>query len=110
LSFLAVYAVRRDFWWTIIPCGSMLGIALLVAFDEPAFLFFGLAITFALLGIIPVEGGRMKWPWIPAAALLLIGAVTYVFTAAGERLNSYITAAILIGAGVYMLFRSFIRR
>jgi hypothetical protein len=107
LAFLAVYVVRRDFWWAIIPFGSMLGVALLVAFGNVAYLFFGLALTFALLGVIPVDGKRMSWPWIPSLVLLIIGAIFYLAMGA---FSGYVLPAFLILAGLFLIYRGFFNR
>jgi len=74
LSFWAVYFVRRDYWWAIIPGGVLLTIAVVAAMPgsesvSGGIFFLGLALTFALVFLLT----RMMWAIIPAAILALIG-------------------------------------
>ena len=70
LSFLVIYLVRREFWWAIIPAGVLLTLAVMIpvisAFPGapmlgPALLFFGLALTFLLVFLLPSEEERRIW-------------------------------------------------
>jgi hypothetical protein len=76
VGFWAVYFRQRSHWWAIIPGGVLLTLgftsALTEAFNiiETGGVFFvGLGITFLLVGLL----ARMKWAYIPAAVLLLLG-------------------------------------
>ena len=44
LPFLLLYLIKRDFWWALIPAGTMVGVGLLVAFESVAVLFLAMAI------------------------------------------------------------------
>ena len=80
LGFLAVYLLRRDYWWAIIPAG-VLGTLAVVAgiaeripgMDSGAVLFLGLAATFLVLALLPAGRGRQAWAIFPAAALGIMG-------------------------------------
>lgn len=115
LSFWLVYLMAQKNWWAIIPGGTMVTLAVFAgvdavhvrSFDPGVFLFLGLAVTFALLGILPTGGRRMNWPWIPGAVLLALG-VLVSFSAAGFA--NFIWPVILILLGVFFLTRSMFRK
>lgn len=111
LGFLAVYLVKRDFWWALIPAGVMVTLGLVAATSNVAhgnlsggLFFLGLAATFALLYFLPTAQGPQKWAAIPAlilaamGVLLLLEAVTSL---------SYVVPALLIVVGAYLLWRAF---
>ncbi len=108
-SFLVVYLLERRNWWAIIPAGVMFTLVAITAVEDISglesggILFLGLALTFALLGIIPVEGKRMRWPWYPAVILLVIGVI--ISLSIGSILN-YVWPLILILVGLVMVFRT----
>jgi len=66
--------------------------------------FLGLGITFALLALLPTSGGQMRWAWIPAGILGLMG-ILIIFAA--ENLINYIWPSALILAGILLVGRSF---
>jgi hypothetical protein len=75
-GFWAIYIRRHDQWWAIIPGGVLLTLgfssALTEAYniaDTGGVFFVGLGITFLLVALLT----KMKWAFIPAAVLLLIG-------------------------------------
>jgi hypothetical protein len=112
LTFGAVYLVAREHWWAIIPGGVMFTIALVIALSAlgveglqagGAF-FIGLALSFALLALVPAREGRMKWPLIPAGALALVGLATLMATTA---ILGYVLPIALILTGLYLIFRMF---
>jgi hypothetical protein len=112
LSFLVIYIIHRDFWWAIIPAGVLFTLALVTIVGQynglfsGAVFFLGLAATFGVLGLMPV-GKKDKWPWIPAGICALIGVIIAV--GSGIFVNSvfaYLTPAILLVAGVYLIVRS----
>ncbi len=111
LSFLLIYLARRDYWWTLIPAGAMFSIALMIIserlFRDDAgmvgVLFLGLAITFAVLGLISTAAGRMKWPWIPAAVLGIIGVLV---VGAGLENAGIAFGLVMVAAGAYFIFRT----
>jgi hypothetical protein len=76
VGFWAVYVRQPAQWWAIIPGGVLLTLgftsALTEAFNigETGGVFFvGLGLTFLLVALL----ARMKWAYIPAALLLLLG-------------------------------------
>jgi hypothetical protein len=113
LAFLVVYFMNRENWWAIIPGGVLLTIAAITALDRvPALdtggiFFLGLAATFAVLALIPVEGRRMSWPWIPAAVLAVMGILISV---AAANLINYLWPVALILGGLLLLGRAILRR
>jgi len=109
LAFLLVFLRNRSFWWAIIPAGVLLTLSTIVAFSNvlpgdavAGVLFLGFAVTFGLLSIVPTPQGRMRWPLIPAAALLVLGIfITTVTT----DLFRYVWPVLLILAGLYLFIR-----
>lgn len=110
LAFWLVFVTAmRERWWAIIPAGTLTTLAIVSFLPEfvggietGAFFFFGLAVTFALVALL----AGMRWAWYPAAALGALGLV--VLLAIGDIAN-YIMAAVLIGAGAFLLYRYFRR-
>jgi hypothetical protein len=113
LSFWVVYILSPQNWWAIIPAGTMVTLAAITAVPESSgpisggLLFLGLAVTFGLLGILPTGDRRMSWPWIPAAALLVIGIMISI--SAAHWLN-FAWGAVLILAGVYLVTRTMLHK
>lgn len=111
LGFLAVYLVRHDHWWSVIPSGVLLSLALLVgastvaggALSAGVFLL-GLAATFGVLAALTTPEGRMRWPLIPAAILALVGVLVAAEVAA---VLNYVWPAVLILAGLYLILRAY---
>jgi len=109
ISFWVVYIVNHQSWWAVIPAGVMSTLTLVTlaenffSGDGGAIFFLGLAATFALLYILPTGGKRMKWPLIPAAALLFIAAIISVAT---SSMLNYFWPVILIAGGGYLIFRT----
>lgn len=112
LSFLVIYIIHRDFWWAVIPAGVLFTIAIVAVVGQfndnisGAVFFLGLAATFGALGLMPV-GKRDKWPWIPAGICALISIIIIVSSGVFENsVFAYLTPAVLLVAGVYLVFRS----
>lgn len=111
LGFLAVFAMRREQWWALIPGGILASIAAMILFENlwpgPEWvivMFFGMAATFALIGLMKTEAGeRMTWAFIPAGILFLVGV--FVFGPSFGVTNLLFGLA-LIGAGGYLLLRT----
>jgi hypothetical protein len=110
LSFALVYLFARQNWWAIIPAGVLFTLAMIAGLEEffPALgtaglFFLGLGLTFALVALLPNPQGEMRWAWIPAGVLLLIGSI---FLVAGENLLGYAWPIILILAGGLFIFRA----
>jgi len=113
LSFLVIYLVRREFWWAIIPAGVLLTLAVMVpvisAFPGapmlgPALLFFGLALTFLLVYLLPSEEERRRWALWPAGVLAVIGVM--LLLSLGNLLNILWAVALIVGGG-YLMLRAF---
>lgn len=115
LSFWLVYLVAPQNWWAIIPGGTMLSLAVVAGvdatrlrgIDSGGFLFLGLAVTFALLGILPNGGRKMNWPWIPALVLLVMGVL---ISFSSPVFANYIWPVVLILLGVFFLTRNMFRK
>lgn len=112
-AFWAIYFVKREHWWAIIPGSVMLTIAIVVGLSSPlenagidtgGVFLLGLGLTFGLLAFLPSPQGRMKWALIPAAVLLVIGLL---ITTAAAELVQFIGPAALILVGLYLIFRMF---
>jgi len=114
LSFLLVYLADRGNWWAIIPAGVMTTIAIVAVLDSNTsniasggIFFLGLGITFALVAILPTSVGQMRWAWIPASILGLMGVLILI---AEENLINYIWPLALILAGLLLVIRSIRRK
>jgi hypothetical protein len=104
-GFFAVYVSGRQRWWAIIPGGVLitLGVIAVLAdrFGAPetgAFLFVGLGVTFLLVAIL----SRMRWAYIPATALLALGAL--LGTTYGSAFGLLWPAALIL-AGLIVILR-----
>ena len=113
-GFWAVYLRGRERWWAIIPGGALLTLAPITGLSStvggmaiPAVFFLGLALTFALLAVLPTGEGRMRWPLIPAGVLGVLGGLFAV--GAVEILNAlnYLWPVALIVGGLYLIMRAF---
>lgn len=109
VAFLLVYLVNHSNWWAIIPGGVLLTLAFVATpfvssgtiVDGGAVFFLGLGLTFAALGVIPTpEGRRLRWAFIPAIVLFVMGAVIAV---AAADLLGWILPAFLILGGILIL-------
>lgn len=110
LSFLLIYLNNREFWWAIIPAGTLFTVALVASLSSvlegvaiASVLFLGLALTFTVLYLVRTPQGRMKWALIPAAVLLVIGLG---MLARSELVLQYLWPLVLIGVGLYFLWRA----
>jgi hypothetical protein len=111
LGFLAVYLVKRDFWWALIPAGVMVTLGVVAATSNVAhgnlsggLFFLGLAATFGMLYFVPTVQGPQKWAAIPAIILAALGVLSLLESVANL---SYILPAALIVVGAYLLWRAF---
>jgi len=113
LGFLVVYLMDRRNWWAVIPCGSVLSVALMIALTTlgsmlaVGVMFFGLGLTFVVLTLLPVTGIRMTWAWIPALALFLMG-IFFLFLQGATAALVAPVALILVGA--FLLVRPLLHR
>lgn len=111
IGFLALYLASYERWWALIPGGTLITLAAVVALSSTlkgaaiaVVLFVGLGATLALLAILPTGEGRMRWPLVPAAILALVGLLVGI-GAAGAL--SYVWPAALIVAGLYLIYHTF---
>jgi len=107
LGFWAVYLSGRARWWAIIPGGVMvtLGITSVMSVgygwaDSGGVFFVSLGITFILVAIL----AKMRWAYIPAAVLLLLGLL---LGAPFAGVVEYIWIALLLVAGILLVFSAF---
>lgn len=107
IGFWLVYLVSPGNWWAIIPGGVMVSLAVVSVLDEVypdkdtgGVFLIGLGLTFALLAILPRL--RMKWAYIPAVVLIIIGWVSMAVVFPGIN---YVWPVLLILAGLYVLIR-----
>jgi len=113
LSFWVVYILSPQNWWAIIPGGTLFTLAAITVIPDSTgavvggVLFLGLAVTFGLLAILPTGNRRMNWPWIPAAALLVVGILISI--SAAQWLN-FVWGAVLIVAGVFLVARTILHK
>jgi hypothetical protein len=110
LSFWLIFALHREHWWAGIPAGVLTTLAVvagtgssIAGIGSGVVFFIGLGLTFLLLFIVPAKSGRMTWPLIPAAILLVMGVI--LATPYLELLNYLGPAALILGGG-YFLYRS----
>jgi hypothetical protein len=111
LSFVLIYLNNREHWWALIPGGVMVTLAFAIALDNVlagveigGIFLVGLGLTFALIGIVPTPQGQMRWAFIPAAILGIIGLLILV---AMTSLINYIWAIALITGGLIILYRAY---
>jgi hypothetical protein len=108
---LVVFSMRREHWWAVIPAGVMLTLAVVAAIGQMApgaeagaVFFLGLALTFGAVYLLPGPSGqRMTWALIPAAVMLVLGSIVSV---AATGIFSFVWPAVLIIAGLYLLYRN----
>jgi hypothetical protein len=109
VSFWVIFFLQREFWWAAIPGGVLLTVALVAGLSSViegeavgGVLFLGLGLTFGLLGVIPTPQGRMRWAFIPAAVMVIMGLIV---VAATSSFFAFLWPAALILAGLYLLAR-----
>ncbi len=113
LGFVAIYLANRESWWAIIPAGVLLTLAVVSSLEEASGMetggvfFLGLGLTFALVALLPTQQGSLKWAWIPAGILLLMGVF---FLASVEQWINYLWPVALILVGGYLALRAFLPR
>jgi hypothetical protein len=114
LSFLLIYLSNRHQWWAVIPAGVLFTLAVVAGLDNSPWnvdtggiFFLGLGLTFLVIAWLPHPEGAMKWAYIPAIVLLVIGAA---ITAVSENLFGVIAPAVLVLAGLLVIWRTVFRR
>ena len=107
LGFWAIYFTGRERWWAIIPGGVLLtlGVTSVMSdaygvMDSGGVFFVGLGITFVLVALL----AKMKWAFIPAAVLLLLG---FFLGTPFVGVMEYIWIGVLLVAGVILVASAF---
>jgi len=108
LPFILIFITHPEHWWGLIPGGVLLTLAAdnLVSIKSMwsgAIFFFGLAITFGLIYILPKPAGRLKWALYPAGILFVVG-ILELFDLANV-MRYVLPLALLVGGG-YVLYRA----
>lgn len=109
LAFLLIFVSNFANWWALIPAGvlfSMTAVFLLGVESAGVFLI-GLGLTFGVIGFVPTEHGRMRWAFIPAAVLLLVGLFALI---ASFNLFALLWPLGLIAAGLLIIYYVIRRR
>jgi hypothetical protein len=114
VSFWLIYLTNREQWWAVIPGGVLLTLSLVAGLDPilsgdagGGIFMLGLGFTFCLVGLIPTPQGKMRWAFIPAVVLLLIG--TFLISSLLPLWNVIWPVALII-LGVYFILRNFLSR
>jgi hypothetical protein len=107
LGFWAVYFAGRERWWAIIPGGVLLtlGITSVMSdvygvMDSGGVFLVGLGITFVLVALL----AKMKWAFIPAAVLLLLG---FFLGTPFVGVMAYAWIGVLLIAGAILVISAF---
>lgn len=108
MAFLLIYIVHREHWWALIPGGVLLTLAVVTLFPgdvkiSASILFFGLALTFVMVYILPNPDGKMTWALYPAGILSLVGIMALL---GATDLMNYIWPVVLLIAGAYVIYRT----
>jgi hypothetical protein len=110
LSFWLVYAVRREFWWAIIPGGAIATTAVVAllatvvpAAETAALMLLGVGLTFLVLYFLPEDRGRQPWAIIPGGILIIIAALTGIAFGTTAR---FFWPIVFIAGGLFLILRS----
>jgi len=103
LAFLLIFLVNLKNWWALIPAGVLFSLAAMfvLGFQSGGVFLIGLGLTFGVLGFVPTEHGRMRWAFIPAVVLILVGIF---ITLASYNLFALLWPLALIAAGVMIIY------
>ncbi len=107
LGFWAIYLTGRERWWAIIPGGVLLTLGITAVMsdafgvvDSGGVFFVGLGITFILVALL----AKMRWAYIPAAVLLLLGFfLSFFFGTPFMGALQYIWIGVLLVAGALLV-------
>ena len=109
VSFWLIYFLQRENWWAVIPGGVLLTLTFVVALEpyvqgdaDGGIFLLGLGLTFLILGLLPNSFGRMRWSFIPAAVLSIIGIL---LLGSNVEIFNYIWPLGLILLGGFFLIR-----
>ena len=102
-AFLLIFLSNFKNWWALIPAGVLFSLAAMfvLGIESGGVFLIGLGLTFGVLGFIPTEHGRMRWAFIPAVVLILLGIF---ITLAVYNLFAVLWPLALIAAGVMIIY------
>jgi hypothetical protein len=111
LGFWAIYFTGLERWWAIIPGGVLLTLGVTSVMgeafgvmDSGGVFFAGLGITFILVALL----AKMRWAFIPAAILLLLGFFLSFFLGTPfVGVMEYIWIGVLLVAGATLIASAF---
>ncbi|MHB0878640.1 MAG: hypothetical protein ACYC5O_21585 [Anaerolineae bacterium] len=110
LAFWVIYLTQREYWWAVIPGGTLTTLAVVTIVGSSgdgelsgAVFFLGLGLTFALLSLLPTPEGRLRWALIPAGVMLLMGLF---IAASAVEATAYVWPIALIVGGLALLWRA----
>jgi hypothetical protein len=113
-SFWIVYLLDFHNWWAIIPGGTLLSVAALIAVGSVGngnlgvgLMFTGMALTFGLVALLPNGARRLNWAFIPAGVLLVMGLSFLFSVGAWFR---YLLPGGLIIVGIVLIVITILRR
>jgi len=118
LSFISIFLQKRDYWWAIIPGGSMLVLGLfpmMVTYDWGwdgliAFIFFfGIGLVFTSLYLVKIEGKRLYWAKMPAIILVGFSLFLLLVTSESSAIRA-LFSLFLMALGVYLVIRYALKR
>lgn len=117
-GFAAVYLSDHRRWWAIVPAGGLITVALhavvtaaLRGDSAAAAVFFaGLAVTSALVAVLPTGPDRNRWAWIPAAALAVLAVLIALEATVLLSAVASVWPLALIAAGGVLIRRALRRR
>jgi hypothetical protein len=103
LAFLLIFLANFQNWWALIPAGVLFSLAAMfvLGFESGGIFLIGLGLTFGVLGFVPTEHGRMRWAFIPAVVLLLVGGF---ITLLSFNLFALIWPLGLIAGGILIIY------
>jgi hypothetical protein len=117
LGFWTVLIVHRDNWWAVMPAGILTVLGALSGFHARlgelgwlASFFLGLGLIFLLLYLARFGQEDTHWAGVPAAALLLLGAVTLFGAFAITGIIAQWWPILLVAGGLGLAIGSLIPR
>jgi hypothetical protein len=113
-GFWIVYLLDHKNWWALIPGGTLLSVAALIAVGSSGngnlgvgLMFTGMALTFGLVALLPNGGKHLNWAFIPAGVLLVMG-FSFLFSV-GSWFR-YLLPGGLILVGIVLIALTIFRR
>ena len=110
VSFFSVYLVDRSNWWANIPAGVLVTLAVVSLIDLSNYnldtggiFFIGVGITFLLVAILPTPAGQMKWAFIPALIMIVMGTL---ISSQMQDIMLYVWPVLIILVGGYLVIRA----